>query len=578
MRIAVIDRKLCTKEKCNYICEKVCPVNRMRKKCIEIEEETKFPKINEELCLGCGICVKKCPLQCIKVINLKEEIGNPMHQYGVNSFRLYNLPLPKDGVAGLIGKNGLGKSTAIKILTKQLIPNFGNFDVKFEKIETKNLTVEQKNYFNSLENNLKISYKIQNIEKVREYFNGSVEEFISHFIKDKVQEILENFNLKKIKTRNVQQLSGGELQKLLFAIAYSKEADFYFFDETTNYLDIAERLKVALLIKELGEKKKVMIIEHDLAILDYSCDYIYIFFGEENAYGVVSKIKHVRAGINEYLEGFLRDENIKFREYEIKFSSFSESEKKTNSKISYTSLVKKYNEFKVECEGGEIREGEIIGIVGKNALGKSTFVKMLSGNEKPDEGKVDTKNFTISYKQQYLKSDEDLTVEEYLKREQLNSFILEECKRKLEIDKLMFEKLSNLSGGELQRVEIAKCISKEADIFLLDEPTAFLDIEQRIKVADLLRNIFNDTKKCAFIVDHDILFIDAISSRIVVFEGEESIYGKATKPLNKKEGMNRFLKSINITMRRDKETNRPRINKPESVLDRTQKEEGNYFY
>ncbi len=308
-RIAVLDRDLCIREKCGYVCEKVCPVNRMGKECIRTEEATRFPVISEELCIGCGICVKKCPMGCISIINLKEEIGAPLFQYGTNAFRVHGLPLPKEGVTGLVGKNGIGKTTSLRILTKQLRPNFGDVSRKAKKMPEEALmekfTMEQRRYWEDLGKTAKASYKPQNIEQIREVFKGTAQEILQKFDEGKMGETIERFGLGKILGRKLTQLSGGEMQKLAIAIAYMKNADLYFFDEPTNYLDIAERMRIAVLLKEFGERKNVMIAEHDLAILDYASDYVYLFWGDENVYGVVSNVKNVRGGINEYLSGFL---------------------------------------------------------------------------------------------------------------------------------------------------------------------------------------------------------------------------------------------------------------------------------
>ncbi len=578
MRIAVIDRDLCTREKCGYVCEKVCPVNRMGKECVVTEEEGRYPVISEQLCIGCGICVKKCPMSCISIINLKEEIGSPLYQYGVNAFRIHGMPLPKDGVTGLVGKNGIGKTTSLRILTKQLRPNFGS--TKRKKISDEDLmakfTMEQRRYWEALGSTAKASYKPQNVEQIRGVFDGTAAELLRKFDEGRKDEVIGKFQLEKILGRKLSQLSGGEMQKLAIAVAYMKNADIYFFDEPTNYLDIAERMKIAVLLKEFGEKKKVMLAEHDLAILDYASDYVYLFWGDENVYGVVSNVKNVRGGINEYLSGFLKDENIKFREREIVFSRFSEGERKKPPKFSYSPMKKAYNGFALSCDGGDVREGEIVGIVGRNALGKSTFVKMLAGVEKPDEGEGG--QFKVSYKPQYIKAEEGVTVEQLLSAKDLNASVLNECRRRLDVNRLLLKELDELSGGELQRVAITLALSREADIYLLDEPSAFLDIEQRLNLGDLLRAIFSDSGKSAFVVDHDVVFVDAIASRLVVFDGEQSSRGHASAPLKKRDGMNAFLKLVDVSMRRDKDSNRPRINKPGSVLDREQKESGSYYY
>lgn len=576
-RIAVLDRDLCTREKCGYVCEKVCPVNRMNKECIVTEEATKYPFISEQLCIGCGICVKKCPMSCISIINIKEEMGAPLYQYGANAFRIHGMALPKDGVTGLIGKNGIGKTTSLKILTKQIRPNFGSYRKKPTEDELMaKFTMEQRRYWEAMGKTAKASYKPQNIEQIREVFDGTAAALLKKFGAGNVDETIARFGLGKILDRKLSQLSGGEMQKLAIAVSYMKNADIYFFDEPTNYLDIAERMNIAVILREFGDRKKVMLAEHDLAILDYASDYVYLFWGDENVYGVVSNVKNVRGGINEYLSGFLKDENIKFRDREIVFSKFSEGERKKPSKFNYSAMKKHYAGFDLSCDAGSVREGEIVGIVGRNALGKSTFVKMLAGVEKPDEGEGG--QFRISYKPQYIRAEEGVTVEQLFNSKNLNQAVVDECKRRLDVNRLMLKELDELSGGELQRVAITLALGTDADLYLLDEPSAFLDIEQRLNLSDLLRSIFSDSGKSAFVVDHDVVFVDAVSSRLIVFEGEQSVKGHASAPMNKQDGMNEFLKIVDVTMRRDKDTNRPRINKPESVLDREQKESGEYYY
>ncbi len=577
-RVAILDRELCIREKCPYQCVKVCPPNRMGDECIVVEESTQFPVIAESLCIGCALCVKKCPVNCITIINLAGEEGKPIYQYGTNQFRLYDFPLPAEGVCGIVGKNGIGKTTALGILSGKLTPNFGEFkEHKLEEILSR-VSISQRRYFEAAGGKQKVSMKVQNVEQIRKAAaRSTVDSLLSKMDERKAKdEIIKKFGLTPILKRKITQLSGGELQKVALAAALLKDASIYYLDEPSNYLDIEERLKSALILREFGEGRKLMVVEHDLAILDYMSDYVFIFYGEENAYGTSSGTKPVRNGINEYLAGYLKEENIKFRDREIRLSGFSEGERKAKSKVSYPELKKKLGDFSLSCEKGDIREGEIVGIVGKNAVGKTTFIKLLAGVENPDEG-TGLPSLKISYKPQYIEPQEGVAVEELFSSENIDSFISEKARRELGVTKLMEKPLTSLSGGELQRVSIAYALSQKADVFLFDEPTAFLDIEQRLRFSDLLRSVIGESEKSAFVVDHDVSFIDSIANRLIVFEGQSSVRGNASSPYNKTAGMNAFLSMANITMRRDKDSKRPRINKPGSVLDREQRESRNFY-
>lgn len=550
----------------------------MGDECITVEQSTQFPVIAEPLCIGCGLCVKKCPVNCITIINLAGEEGKPVYQYGVNQFRLYGIPLPAEGVCGIVGKNGVGKTTALGLLARKITPNFAEFrEHSWEEVLSR-LTISQRRYFEALGKEQKVSMKVQNVEQIRKAAGRStVDSLLSRMDERGAKgEMVEKFGLSAILKRKISQLSGGELQKVALAAALLKSADIYYLDEPSNYLDIEERLRAALIIREFGEGRKLMAVEHDLAILDYMSDYIFIFYGEENAYGMSSGVKPVRNGINEYLSGFLKEENIKFRDREIVVSAFSGSEQKGMVKVSYPPMKKKLGAFSFRCEGGNIREGEIVGIVGKNAVGKTTFIKLLAGVEKPDGGEA-LPPMEISYKPQYIEPKEGMTVEELFSAGSIDSFISEKARRELGIARLMDKQLTTLSGGELQKVYIAYALSKKADIYLFDEPTAFLDVEQRLRFSDLLRSVIGESKKSAFVVDHDVVFMDSIANRLIVFGGESSVCGHASQPYNRIDGMNAFLSSANITMRRDKDSGRPRINKPGSVLDREQRSSGNFY-
>ncbi|MEM3030394.1 MAG: ribosome biogenesis/translation initiation ATPase RLI [Candidatus Micrarchaeia archaeon] len=583
-RIAVIDRELCTKEKCGYQCLKICPPVRMGVEAIVVGKDG-FPVISELLCTGCGLCPKKCPTRAIKIVNLPEEKGLLVFQYGVNSFRLFNAPLPKRGfVVGLLGSNGIGKSTAIKLLCNELSPNFGVYDRKLSPDEFHARIrghPDLQNYFSSVFRGLRVSHKPQNVDAIPEFFSGRVIDLLKRADeRGKLWEGMRLFGLEKVADHEVKSLSGGELQHLAICAAWLKDADIYFFDEPSSYLDIEQRLRAAQHIKALAlsEGKSVVVVEHDLAVLDYLSDHVHVFYGEKGAFGVVSALKGVRNGINEFLEGYLKEENVRFRPSEIRFEVAGAGEEgKAPAARAWSSMRKTYPSFSFSCEPGEIRKGEVVGIIGPNAIGKSTFIRLLAGAEKADEGGANT-HLRISYKPQYLKADFVGTVMELVMTSQLDQTLFEEVKRRLELEDLMLKEVQHLSGGELQRVAIAMAICRDADVYLLDEPSAFLDVEQRLHFASLLKRLIESTEKTAFVVDHDLLLVDSVASRLMVFEGVSSVRGFAAAPVSKRAGMNRFLSRVGITLRRDKETGRPRVNKPGSQMDAEQKAAGEYYY
>ncbi len=564
MRIAVVDPSRCRPDKCGHICATVCPVNKTSPQpAIVIEKRA---VISEELCIGCGICVKKCPFNAITIVNLPDEYGTPVHQYGPNLFRLYGLPYPKEGgVVGIVGPNGVGKTTAVKILAGQIVPNLGRFDgVTYADVIRHFRGTELQSYFEKLaRRGVRLVHKPQEVEKIRSFFKGKVRELLS----PRAQEILKEMEGGYLLDRNVPDLSGGELQKVAIAAALAKEGDFYFFDEPTSFLDIKERVRIAQFIKRLSGS--VLVVDHDLAVLDYMSDYVFVVYGVPSAYGRFSGIKGVREGINQYLLGFLKEENVRIREHEITFFARAK-EGAGRPKGSYPSFSVRRGDFSLEVEGGEIREGEVIGIAGPNGIGKTTFVLSLLGNF----GGPRIAD-SISYKPQYVELPH-VPVSEILKG--VNEDILRgEILGPLELEKLLNLTGPQLSGGERQRVAVAKCLATDAEIYLLDEPSAYLDVEQRVRLSRVIPRVIAKRKAVAFVVDHDVAFLDAISDRIIVFDGVPGRRGHASPPLPKEEGMNRLLKLLDITIRKDPHTGRPRINKPGSQKDREQRRKGRYY-
>ena len=589
-RVAVLDKELCQPKKCGLECIKYCPVNKSGADCIVLNEETKKAQIDEDICNGCGICVKVCPFDAITIVNLASELStDKIHQYGINSFRLYKLPTPKKGeVVGLLGRNGMGKSTVVNILSGSLKPNLGNYSeppewddiLKFYK------GTELKSHFEAIKNgNIRASIKPQQVHNIVNAFNGTGKDLLEKYDERGVsRELIKKLDLENSVEQELNELSGGELQRLAVAVCASKEADFYFFDEPSSYNDVFQRTGVARVIHGLAELgKSVMVVEHDLTLLDYLSDYIEVLYGVPAAYGIVSNVLSTKVGINAFLDGYLASENVRFRDKKFTFdaSTATDDIQQGDIVVSYPKLEKKYSTFSVSVDPGDVRKGDLLGIMGANALGKTTLMKMIAGVEKPDSGMID-KKIKISYKPQYLTNDIDVEVVTML--DKANGGSIEDSTEEeqiiepLRIKKLYNKSMKYLSGGELQKVAVATCLLQKVDLYALDEPSAFLDVEDRIAVGKFLQKFCRSFGKSAIVIDHDLQLMDLVSDSMVIFEGTSSIEGHATSPLPKIDAMNRFLKSLDITFRRDEKSRRPRVNKDGSRLDKDQKGSQNYYY
>ena len=580
MRLAVVDDDLCNSKICGTPCVSFCPVNRIGKKTVWIAENGKS-RINEQTCIGCGICVHKCPFKAITIINVADYWGKRLvHRYGENGFALYGLPEVKRGfVTGIIGRNGAGKSTSLKILAGELKPNLGGTQGNLLDLFKGS---ELREFFSGLgSGKIKVSVKPQMLLSDDPLMQKTVNEVTSSTGGDFFRSLIEEFGLTSLGDRKVSQLSGGELQLLTLALALSKDADTYLIDEPSSYLDVFQRMEAAKKIRErIKGGKSGVVVEHDLIVLDYLSDYVSIVYGLPGVFGMASRSYGTRNGINNFLRGFLPDENTRLREGSIDFFDVG-LEKEEVGRVMFTwgSIRKKVGNFELISEGGEAREGSVTALLGRNGIGKTTLVKVLAGILEPDEGLVPTKGLRISYKPQMLKpvdmsvSDIMEVVKDSLSRDYYKTEVMDS----LGIDKLWNRNATSLSGGELQKVAIALCLGRDAELYLLDEPSAFLDVEERLRVGKAIRRIIAIRRSAGFLVDHDLLLLTSTSDSMIVFDGESGKRGYARKPMKVLEGVNRFLKEVGITMRRDPDSGRPRVNKEGSILDRQQKESGAYF-
>ncbi len=587
MRVAVLLEERCKPnsnafaylKKYSEMCEREC-----------IQVEGSKCKILETACPVCFTRAKHCPDGAVKIINLPEELDTDLtHSYGENAFRLFRLPSPRqEQIVGILGPNGIGKSTAINLLSGTFRPNLGDWENSspdWGEVISTFPRGELRDYLGMVSTGeVSIAVKPQYIDKLPRIFDGEVRELLARVDdRGEIENYTELMGISHILDRKLGDLSGGELQRVAICATLLKEADVYFFDEPSSYLDIYERMRMVGVVRELAEKgKRVLVVEHDLAILDVLCDLIHVIYGERSAYGIFTPPRSTRTAINAYLDGFLPEENVRIRDKPIQFlRGRNRGEEVGTPILKWGDIEKTLGDFSLTTGKGEVKSAEVVGVVGPNATGKTTLVKIIAGEIDPDEGWC-TMDAKASYKPQHVRADFDGTVQEWLDTEIGGKWRSGEfhtqVTRALQVDKMVDLHATKLSGGELQAVSIAICLGKEADLYLFDEPSAHLDANARMEAAKAIRRTMESNEKAAMVIDHDTYFLDIVSDSVLVFQGEGGDNGKAIGPLSLRKGMNLFLSDADVTFRRDIESHRPRINKPSSRKDREQKSSGEYFY
>jgi len=610
------------------------------KECIVVDTKAQQIKILDSVCLACLNRAKHCPGDAVKVINLPVNLNtNVTHRYGLNSFKLHGLPTPRAGtVLGLLGANGTGKSTALRVLAGKLKPNLGRLKdpPDWMAIHTYYRGSELQNYFTRmLEDELKVVIKPQlDTEYVKLLAGNKVGDLLAKLDERKVRdEYVQKLDLGHLLERDVKQLSGGELQRFAIACTCVRDADNYMFDEPSSFLDARQRMTATEVIRDLcynaqheaeGRKnalKYVIVVEHDLAVLDYMSDYICCLYGHPGGYGVITKVASVRNGINNFLAGYIPAENMQFRAEAITFQvSKGDTADAVTSEVgggsgnvkgrlgvvSYPGMSKTLknekdgkvvSEFTLHVSPGSFRGGEILGLLGENGCGKTTFMELLAGSfdkdgvaeavkgQAEDTSEHSLAGLGISYKRQNyapklrkFEGTVQALLEKYVNAQMADRMFRLLVLKPLDIESLEQFHVKHLSGGELQRVAITICLGTPATVYLLDEPSAGLDCEQRVIASKVIRRwIISHMQKTAFIVEHDFVMASALSDRVIVYTGQPGVECTAEAPSPLQDGFNAFLKQLDVTFRRDPVNLRPRVNKRGSAMDRAQKAAGNYF-
>ncbi|KAH8910897.1 P-loop containing nucleoside triphosphate hydrolase protein [Coniochaeta sp. PMI_546] len=445
-------------------------------------------------------------------------------------------------------------------------------------------------YFTKLlEDDLKAVVKPQYVDQIPKAIRApdrSVEALIKgRSAMKNFDEVLDTLELRHILDRDVSHLSGGELQRFAIGTVCVQQADVYMFDEPSSYLDVKQRLSAARIIRSLLRPDDyVIVVEHDLSVLDYLSDFICVLYGKPAVYGVVTLPHSVREGINIFLDGHIPTENLRFRDESLTFKLSEGTEEYLSDRsraFKYPSMEKTLGNFHLKIDAGDFTDSEIIVMMGENGTGKTTFCRLLAGAIKPD-GTRKVPDLRISMKPQTITPKFEGTVRQLFFKKIKAAFLSPQFQtdvvKPLKLDDFIDQEVKNLSGGELQRVAIVLALGLPADIYLIDEPSAYLDSEQRIIAARVIKRFIMHAKKTAFIVEHDFIMATYLADRVIVFDGKPGIDAHANSPESLLTGCNTFLKNLDVTFRRDPTNYRPRINKANSQLDQEQKLSGNFFF
>ncbi|GAA6072845.1 ATP-binding cassette sub-family E member 1, partial [Tachysurus ichikawai] len=237
----------------------------------------------------------------------------------------------------------------------------------------------------------------------------------------------------------------------------------------------------------------IIVIEHDLSVLDYLSDFICCLYGVPSAYGVVTMPFSVREGINIFLDGYVPTENLRFRDASLVFKvaeTATEEEVKKMCHYQYPSMKKAMGDFELQIIEGEFTDSEIMVMLGENGTGKTTFIRLLAGRLKPDNG-VEVPILNVSYKPQKIspkfKGSVRALLHEKIRDAYTHPQFVTDVMKPMQIDSIIDQDVQNLSGGELQRVALTLCLGKPADVYLIDEPSAYLDSEQRLMAARVIK-------------------------------------------------------------------------------------------
>ncbi|MDC3305429.1 ATP-binding cassette domain-containing protein [Flavobacteriales bacterium] len=491
--------------------------------------------------------------------------------------------LSKGDKVALIANNGTGKSSMLKILAGQdaadegevifrneckvsYLPQDAIFDDSLTINELINsahnkISVLVKEYEKAVDNHSKVGNP--QTEKLVEELTAKMERENAWDYKRKSEQILSKFNINNLQQK-VGKLSGGQKKRLSLALLLLENADILLLDEPTNHLDIS---MIEWLEKYLQQQNiTVLMVTHDRYFLERVCNHIieleggnlyhhkgnYAYFLEKRAERESNfdvEISKAQKLMKKELEWMRRSPKARTTKSKARIDNFNKIKKKATSKritqelnidvkmdrmggkiLELKNIKKSYDDL-VILEGFDytFKKGERIGILGKNGVGKSTFLNIITGKEIPDSGKINIGE-TINYgyfTQGGLAVDESRRVIQVLK--DIAEFIVMSDKRKVSASQLLehfmftpemqFTEVKRLSGGERRRLHLLTVLMKNPNFLILDEPTNDLDLLTLTKLEEFLQQY----KGCLILVSHDRFFMDKLTEHLFVFKGEGEI-------------------------------------------------------
>lgn len=567
-----------------------------------------------------------------------------IHSYGPKSFNLHRLPVPVRGdIVGLVGPRSIGKTTALKILAGELTPNLGRFNdppLDWLTIRTHLHDKHLRRFLAQVVNHkLKVVFKPQQVPQ--DYMGLAVWEILRKVDDRKdLRALILCFLDLKTPSVKFHRLDIRAQHRVTLAAALLQDADVYIFDDISSFLDMRQRFMVAQLIRSLKTAKSyVIVVDNDLSVIDYVSDYMYIMYGEPEAYGVFSEqYFDVETGIEYYLRGFDPIEDNLIRGdpliFERDFFISAPNEKHLEPdpepligrRYSYPHMTTNHLKLKMKVEGGNLHDCQIHLVLGDQGTGKSTFIKLLAGFLPPDGVEPWCPEYLESYKPKEISFIRACTVRAALETRCFHHRFVSDVIEPLQIDRLMGRKLTSLSPGERQRVAITFCLMKDAHVYLIDEPSLDLDSDMRIRVALAIRKHILRIQRAAVVVENDFLMAAYLADKVILVEPSidtasclprdiarpvsgfsvsagrvnrrpvsdfsvsaglrplvngPSVSGfSVSSPCDRVAGFNLLLEKLNITFRQVPNSSRltPRVNKAGSMEDKTQKLNGNFYY